>query len=130
MKIRRTAALLITVLVIIAQASCGGGKKASTPTEAFKLFYEATKKKDVAALKSLISEKTLAAMETQAKSSNKALDDYLIQASGGVPPAMPQTGAEKINGDEATLEFKREGAATWSTASFVKEDGGWKINFK
>ena len=130
MKIRQTTALLITVLIIIAQAACGGGKKASTPTEAFKLFYEATKKKDVAALKSLISKKTLTAMETQAKSNNKALDDYLVQASGGVPPTMPQTGAEKIDGDEATLEFKREGATTWSTASFVKEDGGWKMTFK
>lgn len=130
MKIRQTTALLIIVLMTIALAGCGGGKKAATPTEAFKLFYEATKKKDAAALKSLISSETLTTMETNAKSSNKSLDDYLVQASQGVPPTMPQTGAEKIEGDKATLEFKRDGATTWSTASFVKEDGGWKINFK
>jgi Domain of unknown function (DUF4878) len=114
----------------IAFAACGGGKKASTPTEAFKAFYEATKNKDAAALKSLIAKDNLAAMEKDAKSRNKSLDDYLNESSNGVPSAMPQLGEEKIAGDTATLQFKREGAATWSTATFIKEDGGWKINFK
>jgi hypothetical protein len=130
MKTRQAIALFGSALLAIALAGCGGGKKASTPTEAFKIFYEATKNKDMAALKSLIARENLASMEAEAKNRNKSLDDYLIEGSRVVPSAMPQLGEEKIDGDKATLQFKREGAANWSTASFVKEDGGWKINFK
>jgi hypothetical protein len=130
MKARQANAFLIAMLMAIVFAACGGGKKASTPTEAFKLFYEATKNKDTKALRSLIAKDSLAAMETEAKNRNKSLDDYLDQSSSGVPSTMPQPGEEKIEGDKATLQFKREGATNWSTASFVKEDGGWKMSFK
>lgn len=130
MKARQANALLITLLMAIAFAACSGGKKASTPTEAFKFFYEATKNKDIKALRSLISKDSLAAMETAAKNRNKSLDDYLDQSSNEVPSTMPQLGEEKIDGDKATLQFKRAGVTNWSTASFVKEDGGWKMSFK
>lgn len=128
MKMRQTTALLIAVLLAVAVAACGGGaKKAATPTEAFKLFYEAMKNKDVAALKSLISKETLASMEAEAKTKNKSLDDYLAEGSNSVPPSMPQLGEEKIDGDKATVQFKIDNAPNWSAFSFVKEDGGWKI---
>jgi hypothetical protein len=130
MKRRQAVALSIAMLAAIMCAACGSGKKASTPTEAFKLFYEATKNKDMAALKSLIAKDNLATMEAEAKNRNKSLDDYLVDGSRAVPATLPQLGEEKIEGDRATLQFKREGATNWSTASFVKEDGGWKINFK
>lgn len=130
MKRRQANALLIAALVAIAFAACGGGKKASTPTEAFKLFYEATKNKDAATLKSLLAKESLATLETYAKKRNKSFDDYLIELSSDTPATMPQMGEEKIDGDKATLQFKREGATNWSTASFVKEDEGWKIIFK
>jgi hypothetical protein len=127
MKMRQTTALLIAVLLTIALAACKGEKKAATPTEAFKLFYEAMKNKDVAALKSLISKETLASMEAEAKTRNKSLDDYLAEGSNSVPPSMPQLGEEKIEGDKATVQFKIDNAPNWSAFSFVKEDGGWKI---
>jgi hypothetical protein len=130
MKTRQAIVLLSLALMAIALAACGGGKKASTPTEAFKIFYEATKNKDMAALKSLIAKENLAAMEAEAKNKNKSLDDYLVEGSRAVPSTMPQLGEEKIDGDKATLQFKREGATNWSTAAFIKEDGGWKINFR
>lgn len=130
MRTRQAIALLSSALLAMALAACGGGKKASTPTEAFKLFYEATKSKDIATLKSLIAKENLASIEADAKSRNKSLDDYLSEASSGTPSTMPQLGEEKIEGDTAKLQFKREGSANWRTATFVKEDGGWKINFK
>ncbi|HEX8920002.1 MAG TPA: hypothetical protein VF766_00905 [Pyrinomonadaceae bacterium] len=125
---RQITALLVTTLLTIALAACKGEKKASTPTEAFKLFYEAMKNKDVAAIKSLISKETLASMEAEAKSKDKSLDDYLAEESKSVPPSMPQLGEEKIDGDKATVQFKLDNAPNWSAFSFVKEDGGWKIN--
>jgi uncharacterized lipoprotein len=130
MKTRQATALLIAALLTIALSACGGSKKASTPTEAFKSFYEAAKNKDVTSLKKLMSKKTVAGMETEAKKENKSLDDFLGEESQkGLPPAVPQTGEEKIDGDKATLQFKSEKSPNWSTASFVKEDGDWKIDF-
>src|SRR5215208_1512659 len=131
MKTRQTPALLIAAILTITLAACGGSKKASTPTEAFKSFYEATKNKDVASLKKLMTKETLAEMEKEAKGDNKTLDAYLADESQkGLPPAMPQLGEEKIDGDKATLQFKSEKATNWSTASFIKEDGDWKVSFK
>jgi hypothetical protein len=132
MKIRQTTALvMMAALLTLGLAACGG-KKASTPTEAFKLFYEAAKNKDVATLKRVMSKETLAEMEREAKGKNKSLEDFLSEESQkGLPPAMPQTGEEKIDGDKATLQFKSDEKATnWSNASFLKEDGEWKVNFK
>ena len=131
MKTRQTTALLIAAILTIALAACGGGKKASTPTEAFKSFYEATKNKDVATLKKIMTKETLAEMEKEAQGKGKSLDDYLAEESQkGLPPALPQLGEEKINGDTATLQFKSDKATNWSTASFIKEDGDWKVSFK
>lgn len=131
MKIRQTTALLVMAFLTVALAACGGSKKASTPTEAFKSFYESAKGKDVATLKTLMTKETLAEMEREAKGENKTLDAFLADESQkGLPPTMPQMGEEKIEGDKATLQFKSEKATNWSTASFIKEDGAWKINFK
>lgn len=131
MKIRQMTALVMAALLTVALASCGG-KKASTPTEAFKLFYEAAKNKDVTTLKRVMTKETIAEMEREAKGKSKTLDDFLAEESQkGLPPAMPVTGEEKIDGDKATLQFKSDEKATnWSTAAFLKEDGEWKVNFK
>lgn len=127
MKIRQATALLIAALVAVASASCG--KKASTPTELFKSFYTAAKNKDVDGLKSMMSKEALADTEREARKRGQSLDDFLAGQGQYFPPNMPEIRNEKIEGDKATLEFKREGAANWSTVRFVKEDGEWKVNF-
>ena len=130
MKTRKISALLIALLAVTLVAC--GGKKASTPTEAFKSFYEAAKAKDVATLKRLFAKDTLSKMEERAKQQNKSLDDFIgEQAQNGIPPNMPELRNEKIDGDNATLEFKGPGGdSDWRTVPFVKEDGDWKIKFK
>jgi ABC-type oligopeptide transport system substrate-binding subunit len=131
MKRRQTTALLIAALLAIALSACGGKKAAATPTEAFKAFYEASKNKDVAALKKLMSKATIAEMERKAKDINKPLDDYLADESQrGLPQTAPETGEEKIDGDTATVQFRFEKSAKWGMAPLIKEDGEWKINFK
>lgn len=129
MKRRRATALLIAALLAVATASCGG-KKAATPTEVFKAFYEAARAADVATLKSLLSKETLANMEDQAKGKNLSLDEYLAGQSRFFPPGVPEVGEEKIEGGKATLKFKHETNRNWSTATFVKEDDEWKIKLQ
>jgi len=128
MKIRQATVLLIAALLALAPASCGG-KKASTPTELFKSFYTAAKNKDVDGLKSMMSRAALADWEREAKRRGQSLDDFLVIQGQFFPPNMPEIRNEKVEGDRATLEFKREGAANWSTVRFVKEDGEWKVSF-
>jgi hypothetical protein len=146
MKTQKLSALLI-VLLAVTLVACGGknastptdsGKKdsalitASTPTNAFKSFYEAAKTKDVATLKKLLAKDSLSKMEDKAKQANKSLDDYIgEQTQSGIPPSMPETRNEKIDGDKATIEFKGPGGETdWRTVPFAKEDGEWKVLFK
>jgi hypothetical protein len=128
MKARGATALLVAALLAVAAGSCGG-KKASTPTELFKNFYTAAKSKDVDGLKSMISKASLAYAESEAKKKGQSVDEFLAEQGRYFPPNMPEIRDEKIEGDKATLEFKREGAANWSTARFVKEDGEWKVSF-
>ena len=126
MKLRRATTFLIAALLLVATPSCG--KKASTPTELFKTFYTAAKNRDADALKSTMSRASLAYAESEAQKKGQSVDEFLAAQGQYFPPNMPEIRNEKIEGDKATLEFKREGAANWSTARFVKEDGEWKVS--
>jgi len=124
MKIRERLALATLALLVVALMGVACGKK-SSPTETFKAFYEAAKKKDAAGIKKTLSKNLLSKLEDEAKKANKPLDEYLINVS--IPDAMPETRNEKIDGDHATLEIKVRND-TWRPESFVKEDGEWKLD--
>jgi hypothetical protein len=100
----------------------------STPTDAFKSFYEASKKKDVAGFKRTLSKDTLALLETTAKAENKTLDAALAEQfeKMDVPATLPETRNEKIDGDKATLEVKDDKTGQWEPFNFVKENNEWK----
>jgi hypothetical protein len=106
---------------------------ASSPTEAFRLYYEAVKRKDGPAVKGLLSRSTTNMMEQSAKSSNMSFDAYFDQmfkaVGSDVPPTLPESRNEKINGDRATLEINDVKKGKWETLNFVNE-GGWKISFE
>ena len=105
---------------------------AATPTEAFRLYYEAIKRGDAPAVKALFSRATLEMLEAQAKATGKSIDDVFgegfQEARKELPDAVPETRNEKINGDRATLEINDTKKGNWETLNFVKE-GGWKIGF-
>jgi hypothetical protein len=128
MKIRQMTRSLVAVAALLAIALLGVacGKK-STPTETFKAFYEAAKKKDAAGIKKTLSKNLLSKLEDDAKNSNKPIDEYLTNVN--LPDTLPETRNEKIDGDHATLEIKIRND-TWRPESFVKEDGEWKLDSK
>jgi len=105
---------------------------AATPTEAFRLYYEAIKRGDAPAVKALFSRATIQMLEAQAKATGKSLDDVFgegfQEARRELPDAVPETRNEKVNGDRATLEINDAKKGRWETLNFVKE-GGWKISF-
>lgn len=105
---------------------------AASPTEAFRLYYEAIKRGDATAVKALFSRATIEMLEAQAKATGKSLDDVFgegfQEARQELPDAVPETRNERINGDRATLEINDVKKGRWETLNFVKE-GGWKIGF-
>lgn len=130
MKTQRSIALSLTLaLIALTALACGGKGGNSTPTEAFKTFYNAVKNADVAAAKTVMTKKNLGLAETEAKSKNIALDDSmkveLKRLATRMPDTMPETRDEKIEGDKATLEFKIE--ERWEKVNLTKEDDGWKV---
>jgi hypothetical protein len=123
------SACLALALIVAASAACSL-LKSPTPTDTFKAFFEASKKKDVPGMKKALSKGTLNMFETLAKLQNKSVDDMLKEIDKddkNKDEKMPETRNEKIDGDTATLEVKNEKTGKWDTLPFVKEDKEWKI---
>lgn len=117
------AALLLFAVVLACNVS-------STPTKTFKAFFEASKKKDVPAIKKTLSKPSLAMLEKAAKSKDKDLDQFIgegFNGPGSKFEKLPEIRDEKIDGDNATIEIKDEGMKNWEKMYFVKEDREWKI---
>ncbi len=99
----------------------------STPTAAFKSFYEAAKSNNVEGMKRSISKKSLDFIQKEADKEKKTLDDAFKEMNKGAPAAAPEIRNEKIEGDKATIEMKDDKMDKWTSVPFVKEDGHWKI---
>ena len=128
MKRASVGALIALGLLIFAVVSCKLGS--SSPTNTFKTFYEAQKKKDVEAMKKTLSKGSIAMMEKAARAQDKPLDKALtegLESPGGKTDKMPETRNEKIDGDNATIEVQNEETKKWDKVYFVKEDNDWKI---
>lgn len=121
----RLKLLLILTVAVFAVSGCQTAPSASSPTETYKAFVEASKKKDVAAMKQLFSKGTMKLIEEGAKASGKTADDSIKDLP--VVKEPQETRNEKIDGDNATLEVKDAGGTTWDKFFFTKEDGRWKL---
>lgn len=120
-------ALSLLTVSVLACKSLGLG---SSPTATFKAFFEAQKKKDVAAIKKTLSKASLDMMEKAAKEQNKTVDEALkegLDSPASKSQNLPPSRNEKINGNNATLEIQDEDSKKWETMYFVKENGDWKI---
>ena len=117
-------ALALAATLTVACGKSGGG---ATPTDALKAYIDAASKKDVAAMKSHLSQGTLKLMEDGAKAMNRNLDDMLKEESGQMPPeaANIKYSNEKVTGDTATVDMTAQGQT--ATMPLVKENGEWKL---
>ncbi|CAN5590956.1 hypothetical protein BH20ACI4_BH20ACI4_34920 [soil metagenome] len=106
---------------------CNAVNQTKSPTETLHAFNEASKKKDIPAIKSLLSKGTLALFEQSAKKQNKTIDDILLKDSDATFQDIPETQNEKIEGDTATVEVKKKVSGEFQKIPFVKEDGVWKL---
>lgn len=127
MRTHKINALCGALAVIVAVSACSMLNR-SSPTATFKAFFEASKKKDTAAMKKSLSKGTVEMFDKLAKEQNKSTDEMLKGLDkDGQEEKIPETRNEKITGDTATLEVKNEKTEKWDTLPFVKEEGEWKI---
>ena len=128
MKTHSIGTSCIAIAVVVLAASACSFLNRSTPTSTFKAFFEASKKKDVPAMKKTLSKSTLDMFDKLAKAQNKTTDDMLKGLDKDEKEEkMPETRNEKIDGETATLEVKNEKTDKWDTLPFVKENSEWKI---
>ena len=99
-----------------------------TPTETYKAAFAARQNKDVKALKKVLSKEILEFFTEIGSAEQKTLDDELIILVNKKQAATVEVKNEKINDDNATLEYLDENG-NWKTMDFIKESGDWKISF-
>lgn len=126
MKVLRSIWFSAALAALFTLSGCSPTKVMS-PTETFKAYYEASTKRDAAAIKALLSKKTVEMMNNAALANKRKLDDEILEQRPA--KALPPTRNEKIDGDNATIEVKKDRSEEWDTLPFVKEDGAWKIAF-
>lgn len=125
---KRLKPILVVVLIALAGGACKFGS--SSPTATFNAYFEAQRKKDVAAIKKTLSKSSLEMMEKAAKEQNKTIDKALTEGLESPAAKADKTSAtrnEKIDGNNATIEVQNEQTKNWDKVYFVKEDGEWKI---
>lgn len=119
--------LTIMALCALTLAACSSMQQTKSPTQTLKDFVEASKKKDVAAMKSMLSKGSLELLEKTAKMQNTNVDELLKKDDDSSLKQVPETREEKIEGDKATVEAKNPVTGEYDKIPFVKEEGSWKI---
>ena len=123
MKINRKIIVLLCALFIFGCSQ----PQTKSPTEVLKTLNEASKIKDVAAIKNSVSKGTLDLMKESAKAQKTTIDELLKKDNGAPFNDLPEMRNEKIEGDAATIELKNTTTDGWETVPFVKEDGVWRL---
>jgi len=114
---RRLVEAVAAAAVVALLAGCGGSDY-SSPTATYHTMWEAAKAGNRDAVTACHSEDARKKMAEK----EKLLAEMLDQAK----KAKVEIGAEKIDGNKATLEVTLDGATT--TCHFVKEGDAWKIS--
>lgn len=128
MKSYKLFTFALCALFFIGCAGCGKfGIGARTPTETLKALNEASKKKDPAAIKKLLSKGTLVLLENAALAANTSSDELLKKEDGAPFQELPEIRGEKIEGETATVTVKNQMTSEDENIPLVKEDGEWKV---
>ena len=124
----RIWSIILAFLLLPLSFSCGPSKPVM-PKKTFETYIRASQKKDVAAMKTLLSTGTLAMHEQEAKAQGVTLDEVLTRESVfSETQKTIEYRDEKIDGDKATLQVKS--SSGWETWPFIRENGDWKIDKK
>ncbi|MEJ7698733.1 MAG: hypothetical protein WKF71_03680 [Pyrinomonadaceae bacterium] len=121
--------IIITVLCTLFVINCSSepAPQPGGPTEILNTFVEASKTKDIEAMKRALSKGTMSLIEQSAQKKNTSVDELLKNEQGTLVRELPETRNEKIEGDMATLEVKNVETGEFDEIPFVKEGGAWRL---
>jgi hypothetical protein len=122
----KTYQLIIIAVCALAFAACNT-MQAKSPTQTLKDFIEASKKKDVEAMKKMLSKGSLELIQKTADMQKTSVDEILKKNDESSLKQTPETREEKIEGDKATVETKNPVTGEFDKIPFIKEEGVWKI---
>lgn len=126
MKFYKIIFIALCAFIIAGCSSPPNNQASRTPTETLKALGEAGKKKDTAAIKKMLSKGSLELLEKSSASQNQTSDQLLTRENGAPFQNISEYGAEKIEGEKATVEVKTELINQFETIPLVREDGEWK----
>jgi hypothetical protein len=109
-------------------ASPASKAPSTSPTDAYKAFQEANKKKDYETVKKSFSKASLEMLTEEAKKENKTLDEF-VKAQVDKSQSDEVVGGEQVTGDTATVEIKDKDGKSSIKLPMVVEDGAWKIAY-
>jgi hypothetical protein len=110
----------------VAKTAPGASGSLATPSEAYKFGYEARQRKDIVALKRVMSKNAIEFL-TMIGEGKETIDDQLMKLAEGKQGPTSETRNEKISGDRASLEYQ-DVNGKWLTMDLVKEGNDWKID--
>ena len=102
---------------------------AETPTDAYKMLYEAVKAKQTAAIKKMMSQKTIGFAEGVAGQQKKPVEAVYENGFTATTfaSALPQMRDERVKDNMGALEVWNEKDKKWEDLPFIREDDGWKL---
>jgi hypothetical protein len=102
---------------------------AETPTDAYKMLYEAVKAKQTAAIKKMMSQKTVGFAEGVAGQQKKPIEAVYENGFTATTfaAALPQIRDERVKDNMGAIEVWNEKDKKWEDLPFIREDDGWKL---
>ena len=128
MKIYQTLIVALAAFLIVGCGVAADAPLVVSPTDTLKNYIEASKKKEIAAIRKSLSKGSLELAEKSAKMQNTTVDELFKRDNMAALDEIPEIRNERIEGDTASVEVK-DFTSGYDTIPFVKEDGEWKIAF-
>ena len=120
-------AALCAVFIIGCSSAGNIVTKERTPTDTLKALNDASKKKDTAAIKKLLSKGTNILLEDAASKQQTSSDELLKKDDGAPFEDLPEIRGEKIEGETATVTVGNQITSEDENIPLVREDGEWKV---
>ena len=127
MKIYKIIIVALCALFIVGCGSLSNNPASRTPTETLKALSEAGNKYNAVETKKFLSKGSLEMVEKLAKAQNQTLDQFLVREDGVRFQNISEYGAEKTQGETATVEVKNYLSNEFEFIPLVREDNEWKV---
>lgn len=127
MKFYKIIILALCALFFVACGSSNTNPANRTPTQTLQALSEASKKKDIPAIKNLLTKGSWKLFEDSANTQKVSVEELLKREGGAPMEDLPEIRGEKIEGETAFVDVKNIITDENERIPLVKEDGEWKV---